>query len=162
MRGKKVIFGILIADDGKAVTVDSCMTTEVKKTIADEAARNALAKQVANIMVRYDVPHAFEEICRKYIAAKGSKVDKVTRSGSIFKAARHDMTRLERLQSASAEEIAKLLMTVDDVCEWCDSAYCPYVTDYMDECPYTVEDSEVACRAACVKWLNSVPEGGKK
>lgn len=162
MKRKRVLLEVLIEDNGKVVSVDSYFTTDAKKLIPDDAKREELAKYVAETFVRYDVPQALEEIGRKYIAARGSKVDTVKRYGPAAKAASHVKTRLEHLQSASAEEIAHLLMTVDDVCEWCCAAFCPYWTESMDECPFAAEDSEAACEAACVRWLNAVPDGSKK
>lgn len=65
-------------------------------------------------------------------------------------------TRLERLRSASEEDIARLILSVGEDA-FCSATHCIYWSINGDDCPYMTGDKEDACLRACVDWLNSVP-----
>jgi hypothetical protein len=67
------------------------------------------------------------------------------------------MTRLEKIRSMTAEELAEELYEVD-FDAFCKPAYCPYYTadgcEIGDEWDVDWAKLEVACKAACVRYLN--------
>lgn len=67
------------------------------------------------------------------------------------------MTRLEKLRSMSAEELAEELYEVD-FDAYCNPACCPHYTadgcDIGDEWDVDWTKLKAACKAACVNYLN--------
>lgn len=63
------------------------------------------------------------------------------------------MTRLEKIRSMSAEELARVIFEIEDENEYCRPELCPY---YREDgcCDGWEERGDDACIEACVKWLN--------
>lgn len=63
------------------------------------------------------------------------------------------MTRLEKIRSMTAEELAGQLVKSEDEPLYCMPEYCPYWRD-DGTCASWSERGDAGCVKACVAWLN--------
>ena len=70
------------------------------------------------------------------------------------------MTRLEKIRSMSAEELAKMLVEDGNYDGFCKKEFCPAHTGktcafFVEKDPENFEALDAACLCACINYLNA-------